>query len=397
MRLRLTRPVAVVGVTLLLAGTAVAAQQLASRIRPPASAIVTIAASAPLFNENALLGGERIERCTILENLGPQPADVTLFGTASVTDLSPWLNVELIRGTLPGTGSTGDCTGFTPDAANYGNGPGGVVFRGTLATLPDGTAGIADPTRWAVGEKHAYMVRIDYTGQNPQQGLRTVQNFHWGVTPFDNRPDEAFTDDAPPRLPSENVNPPAIRQCTSVSFRRPLIGARAISKPKQIKARRKEIPALAQLGVGADEVLSAGEDASTIPADELARRARLLKVTASRAARRMPVMVVRLTPGKNNTLAVRVGLRKNGKMQAPRRWRWVRVRINKSATKSTLRWPFTATTKMSLLRTGYNQIDLTLDRGRRGNRIKGLPRLVRRSFAFKVSDGTTSGQDCVLG
>lgn len=396
-RRRWTRAGAALGITLLLGGTAVAAQQLAGRIRPPAAAIVTIDASAPLFNEQALLGGERIERCTILENLGPQPADVTLFGTAAVSDLSPWLNVELIRGTLPGSGTTGDCTGFTPDPDDWGNGAGGVVFRGTLATLPDGTAGIADPTRWAVGERHAYMIRIDYTGQDPQQGLRTVQNFHWGVTPFDDRPAEAFTDDAPPRIPGENLTPPAVRACTNVSFRRPFIGARAISKPKEIKGRRKIEPQLASLGVAADEVVASGEDAGTLADAEVLRRARLLKATGSRASRRTPVMVVRLTPGKNNTLAVRVGLRKNGKTQAPRRWRWVRVRINAAATKSTLRWPFTATTKLTLLRTGYNQIDLTLDRGRRKERVKGLPRYVRRSFAFKVTDGTTSGQDCVLG
>jgi hypothetical protein len=109
--------------------------------------------------------------------------------------------------------------------------------------------------------------------------------------------------------------------------------------------------------------------------------------------------VVRLAPSKNETLAVRVGLRKNGNMTSPRRWRWVRIRLNATATKSTLKWPFTATANMAQLKLGYNQIDLTLNRGKVDRRVKGLPRLMRRSFAFVVglpTEGST-GSDCTLG
>ncbi len=107
-------------------------------------------------------------------------------------------------------------------------------------------------------------------------------------------------------------------------------------------------------------------------------------------------MVVRITRDKGNTLSLRVALRKNGKTLSPRRWQWVRMRLNSTATKSTVRWPFVSTAKMSQLRTGYNQIDLTLNRGRKAQRIKGLPRLVRRSFAFVVKQGAGS-TDCTLG
>lgn len=412
---RVPRLVVAAGAAFALAGSAYAAQQIAGRERPPAAAVVTLSSTAPLFAADGLVGGEQMERCTVLRNEGPQPADVTLFGTAAVNDLSPWLDLELVRGSLPTGTPAGDCTGFAADAADYGAGTPGVVFRGTLASLPDGTSGIADPSRWAVGEEHAYLLRVTYTGQNPQQGLRTVQDFNWGVTPFDDRPPESFTDpSAIPTVPpattptgggggagGDGATP--VRQCQVVSFGagRPYIGARATIKARQVKRtsrkRKKAVKArLATLGVQPSEVIAGGESLSMLSGAELRHRAQVLTATRRTAARRQPVMVVRITKGKNDTLSLRVALRKNGRTLSPRRWQWVRMRLNATATKSTVRWPFVSTAKMSQLRTGYNQVDLTLNRGRRAERIKGLPRLVRRSFAFVVrsSSGTS---DCVLG
>lgn len=406
--MRLPRVLATTGAALALAGSAFAAQQLVGRERPPASAVVTISSSAPLFAASGLVGGEQLERCTVLRNEGPQPADVTLFGTAAITDLSPWLNVELVRGTLPAGGAAGDCTGFAPDPDDYGAGTAGVVFRGTLASLPDGTTGIADPSRWAVGEEHAYLIRVTYTGANPQQGLQTVQDFNWGVTPFDDRPPEEFTD--PGQTPGSSGTPTptplnggsggGARECSIVTMApgRPYIGARAIIKAKAVSPKKRKARAAqaAALGVRPSEVVAGPEQLGSLSAGEVAHRAQLLTATRRLGARRQPVMVVRITKSKGNTLSLRVALRKNGKTLSPRRWRWVRMRLNATATKSTVRWPFVSTAKMSQLRTGYNQIDLTLNRGRKGDRIKGLPRLVRRSFAFVVKQGT-GGTDCTLG
>jgi hypothetical protein len=411
--MRLPRVLATTGAALALAGSAFAAQQLVGRERPPANAVVTISSSSPLFAADGLVGGEQLERCTVLRNEGPQPADVTLFGTAAITDLSPWLDVELVRGTLPTGGAAGDCTGFAPDAADYGSGTPGVVFRGTLASLPDGTTGIADPSRWAVGEEHAYLIRVTYTGANPQQGLQTVQDFNWGVTPFDDRPPEEFAD--PGQAPGSSQTPtptplnggsggpgagPGARQCTVVTLApgRPYIGARAIIKAKAVSSKKKKARAkqAAALGVRPSEVVAGSEELGALSADEVAHRAQLLTATRRLGARRQPVMVVRISKSKGDTLSLRVALRKNGKTLSPRRWQWVRMRLNATATKSTVRWPFVSTAKMSQLRTGYNQIDLTLNRGRKGDRIKGLPRLVRRSFAFVVKQGR-GGTDCTLG
>lgn len=412
---RLPRIAAISGAAFALAGSAFAAQQLVGRDRPPAAAVVTISSTAPLFSADGLVGGEQLERCTVLRNEGPQPADVTLFGTAAVSDLSPWLDLDLVRGTLPDGTPAGDCTGFVPDTADYGAGSPGVVFHGTLASLPDGESGIADPSRWAVGESHAYLLRVTYTGQNPQQGLETVQDFNWGVTPFDDRPPESFTDPSTTPIGGlsntttggsdsglSGVEPQ--RQCTIVSFGpgRPYIGARAVIKakkttPKKAKAKttaRKA--ALARLGIAPSEVVSAGEDLDALSVAEIKHRAEVLAATRRTSARRIPVMVVRIAPGKNQTLNLRVALRKNGRMTSPRRWQYVRMRLNAQATKSTVRWPFVSVAKMVQLRTGYNQIDLTLNRGRKAERIKGLPRLVHRSFAFVVK-ASSGGSDCVLG
>lgn len=407
--MRLPRVLATTGAALALAGSAFAAQQLVGRERPPANAVVTISSSSPLFAADGLVGGEQLERCTVLRNEGPQPADVTLFGTAAVTDLSPWLDVELVRGSLPTGAAPGDCTGFAPDGADYGSGTPGVVFRGTLASLPDGTTGIADPSRWAVGEEHAYLIRVTYTGANPQQGLQTVQDFNWGVTPFDDRPPEEFTDPGTPPTSSGTPTPTPLnggsagggaRQCSVVTLApgRPYIGARAIIKAKAVSSKKKRARAaqVAALGLRPSEVVAGTEELGALSAAEVAHRAQLLAATRRLGARRQPVMVVRITKSKGNTLSLRVALRKNGKTLSPRRWRWVRMRLNATATKSTVRWPFVSTAKMTQLRTGYNQIDLTLNRGRKGDRIKGLPRLVRRSFAFVVRQGTGS-TDCTLG
>ncbi|MBJ7470963.1 MAG: hypothetical protein JHD16_06650, partial [Solirubrobacteraceae bacterium] len=324
---------------------------------------------------------------------------------------------ELVRGALPDGTPAGDCTGFVADVDDYGQGPGGIVFRGTLDTLPGADAGIADPTRWAVGERHAYLLRVRYTGTNPQQGLRTVQDFSWGVTPFDDRPPEPLVD--PGQTPPGTTTPGSDgsagdpgaspsgssalgRSCTVITFpARSFIGARAIGKPKQIKKKKKAGRSqLTELGSSADGVISAGEDPDAIGEDELDRRAELLAATRRTAARRTPVLVVRLTPTKGNQIAVKVGLRKNGKMLSPKRWKWVRVRINRSPAKSRLTWPFTATAQTKQLKVGYNQLDLTLHRGKSGQRVKGLSALMRRSFAFVVGQPgkTTPGStDCTLG
>jgi hypothetical protein len=410
--MRVPRILTTFGVVFALGGSAYAAQQLVGRARPPADAIVTISSTAPLFQADGLVGGEQLERCTVLRNEGPQPADVTLFGTAAVADLSPWLDLDLVRGTLPAGTPAGNCTGFVADTADYGAGTAGVVFRGTLASLPDGTSGIADPARWAVGEEHAYLLRVTYTGTNPQQGLETIQDFNWGVTPFDDRPPESFADpSSTPAVPSptggagDPEGPDAsARQCTVVSFGagRPYIGARATIKAKQVRSKTSKRKAsarraqLAALGVASSDVLGGDESLTALAPAELARRAHLLAATRKVSARRAPVMVVRITGAKAGRLELRVALRKNGKTLSPRRWRWVRMRLNATATKSTVRWPFVSVAKMNQLRTGYNQVDLTLNRGTKGTRIKGLPRLVRRSFAFVVK-GTSGTSDCVLG
>lgn len=418
MKAGLSKALAAGGTLLALGGTAYAADQIAGRERAPASAAVTINSTAPLFQEAGLVNGQTFERCTVLTNEGPQPADVTLFGTASEAALSPWLELELVRGALPDGTPAGDCTGFVADGDDYGEGVPGVVFRGTLDTLPDADAGIADPTRWAVGERHAYLLRVHYTGDDPQQGLQTVQSFSWGSTPFDDRPPDPFVD--PGQSAPGTATPAGTgsgdgtagtagaasalgRACTVITFpSRSYIGARAISRPKAVskKKTKKASKALAALGSSADEVVSAGEDVGSLGSGEVARRATLLKKTRATAARQSPVLVVRLSPSKGDKVSIRVGLRKNGELRSPKRWRWVRVRMNRSATKSTLRWPFTATANMNQLKIGYNQLDLTLNRGRSKDRPKGLPGLWRRSFAFIVGQPgkpKPGGADCTLG
>lgn len=390
---RVTRLLATAGVLAALAGSALAAGGLLGRASTPAQATVTIASTAPLFQESGLVPGQSFERCTVLTNEGPQPADVTLFGSAAQSGLSPWLELELVRGSLPAGTPAGDCTGFAPDPVDYGAGSNGVVFQGTLDELPDAAAGIADPTRWAVGERHAYLLRVDYSGDNAAQGRTTVQSFAWGVTPFDDRPAEPGDPGDPatpgepgqPPAPGAPAEPPSTPQqggllpgaCTVVSFpNRAYIGARAITKPRVLSRKSKKRKAR-----------------------RAAHRTTVLAATAGAAARRTPTLVVRLAPDGKRKLTARIGLRNGTRLSSPRRWKWVRVRINGSPARTTVRWPFRSTMNMTQLRQGYNQIDITLHRGAKHRRVKGLPALMRRSFGFVVKSGggATTTSACTLG
>lgn len=381
---RAQRVVATAGVLAALGGSALAAGGMLGRSADPATAAVTISATAPLFTETGLVPGQSFTRCAVLTNEGPQPADVTLFGTAEQAGLSPWLDLQLVRGTLPAGTAAGDCSGFAPDPVDYGAGVNGVVFEGTLDELPDASAGIADPTRWAVGERHAYQLRVDYDGDNSAQGNTTIQSFAWGVTPFDDRPP------ADPELPGDpgvtgvagsTVSAPQgggvlPATCTIVSFpNRAYIGARAITKPKPLSRRTK-----------------------VRKARRAAHRTAVLAATGASARRRTPTLVVRLSAKGKSALSARIGLRNGTKLSSPRRWKWVRVRINGSPARTTVRWPFRSTLTMAQLRRGYNQIDITLHRGSKGKRVKGLPALMRRSFGFVVgSAGSSASSDCTLG
>lgn len=423
---RLPRVAAVSGAALALAGSAFAAGQIATRAaQDPAAAAVTISSTAPLFNETGLVNGESFERCTVLTNQGPRPADVSLFGSSTQSALSPWLDLELVRGTLPSTTTPGDCAGFVPDTLDYGAGTPGVVYRGTLTDLPGETAGIADPTRWSVGEQHAYLLRVAYTGDNPQQGLTTVQRFAWGVTPFDDRPqvvpldgdsttpvqpDPAATTAVGSSTATGTGTAFAARQCTILTFPAgAYVGTHAITKttlvaasktgtPTKKKKKKQTTNATAASASGAAAVLEA-DGFGAAHTQEAARRQALLAATRKTARRTAPSLVVRLLPGKDKRLTIRVGLRKRGKITSPRRWRWVRVRLNATPTKSTLKWPFAASAQMNHLRLGYNQVDITLNRGRYGKRVNGLPKLLRRSFGFVVYEPTRKpgGSDCTLG
>jgi hypothetical protein len=245
---------------------------------------------------------------------------------------------------------------------------------------------------------------VHYTGQNAQMGKTTVQDFNWGATPFEDRGPEPIEpgpgEGSTPTTPGRNVG---VRQCTLVVFpNRSYIGARAITKPKVIKSKKKSTATAKKtsLTASAEGVIAAGEDASSLGAAEVARRQALLRTTKATARSSKTILAVRLTAGKGDKIALRVKLRKHGKLTAPRRWRWVRVRLNAAPTKSRISWPFTATAKMSQLRTGYNQIDITLNRGKAGQRVKGTTALLRRSFAFKVAAPSATapgGADCTIG
>ena len=399
-----SRALATVGALAALGGSAFAANQLASTRdapRPPAASTILSDAGGPLFNLQGMTPGQQAQRCITLTNTGPQPADVALYGVAGDAALAPYLHLNLVRGTEPDGSTPGDCSAFSADTNDYGAGGPGVVYDGTLAALPGDNAAIADPTRWSVGEHHSYELTVRMDGDDPQQGLSANESFQWGITPFDDRPPLPIPTPAPgtPGGTTPGTTPGA-HQCTVVTFpSRDFIGARSITPSgKVLVSKTKQKKKLKGKAKGSSK--KSVRIVAPAPLTLTPRQVALLGATKAKKHAATPILVARLSPGQGSKLAVKVALRrgKKGAIYVPHRWQWVKVRINSTPVTSLRSWPYTGSVSMTHLKTGFNQIDIELNRGRLTQRIKGYPRLLHRSLGFIVKQSAGAGtSDCVVG
>jgi hypothetical protein len=122
--------------------------------------------------------------CISVSYTGSVPSTVRLYGATSGTGLDAHLNVSVTRGTLP-TGAFDDCTGFSPDAADYIGAGSGVIYSGTLQAFADNSAtGLLDPASgapetWTNGETHGYMIVVTVGDSDAAQGKTSSQTFIW--------------------------------------------------------------------------------------------------------------------------------------------------------------------------------------------------------------------------
>lgn len=139
--------------------------------------------SAMLSLSNAVPGASDTSCINVTYN-GSLPASVRMYGSTGGTGLAQYLDLQVVRGTLAAP-SFDSCATFVPDAADYGYGPGGVVYSGTLQGYADDYgAGIVDPQSgspetWTNGESHAYRFVVTVQNDNAAQGKNASQTFTW--------------------------------------------------------------------------------------------------------------------------------------------------------------------------------------------------------------------------
>jgi predicted ribosomally synthesized peptide with SipW-like signal peptide len=139
--------------------------------------------SAMLSLNNAAPGASDTACINVTYN-GSLPASVRMYGTTAGTGLDQYLDLVVTRGTIAAP-AFDSCAGFAPDVANYGFGPGGIVYSGTLQGYADNYgAGQVDPQSgspesWTNGESHAYRFVVTVQDNNGAQGKNASQTFTW--------------------------------------------------------------------------------------------------------------------------------------------------------------------------------------------------------------------------
>ncbi|MBO9532580.1 MAG: hypothetical protein J7513_06385 [Solirubrobacteraceae bacterium] len=174
--------IAAVGAAVFSAYTSVAANQ-GNTFKAGSIALTDNDAGNALFTVQGFTPGDAFVRCIEVDyaSTGGVQSSLKLYGQTGGTGLANYLDLRIRRGTMPSTGTTGDCTGFTPDATDYdGNGQ-GVFYDGSLDAFGDdyGT-GTDDPiAAWNDGDKAVYEITLTVQNDNAAQGLDATQNFQF--------------------------------------------------------------------------------------------------------------------------------------------------------------------------------------------------------------------------
>ena len=179
---RVARSLLIAGVAAGLAGQATFAsfsgstQSQANVVTAGTVNLVDTDGGGALVSLSEASSGESSTGCIRITSDGSLDSTVRLYGSSSAA-LAPHLIVTIERGTMPtGTGFP-NCTGFTPDATDYGGNGAGVIFKDRLSALPSTwAAGISDPTSgapetWTTNEDHVYRVKVQLDPDGSGQGV----------------------------------------------------------------------------------------------------------------------------------------------------------------------------------------------------------------------------------
>lgn len=172
--------VAAVGAAVFSAYTSVSSNQ-GNSFKAGSIALTDNDAGSALFTVAGFTPGDSFVKCIEVDytSTGSVQSSVRLYGTTGGTGLDHYLDLKIRRGTAPATPSSGDCTGFTPDATDYDGNGAGVIYDGTLEDFGDDyNAGTQDPAAaWINGDKVVYEVTLTVQNDNAAQGLDATQDF----------------------------------------------------------------------------------------------------------------------------------------------------------------------------------------------------------------------------
>jgi hypothetical protein len=139
--------------------------------------------TAPVVSLSAATPGAVSTGCIQITNSGTLSAQMRLYGTSSGTGLNAYLKLVITRGTVSGTPPAGSCTGFTADATNYIAQGAGIIYSGTLASLPSSaSSALLDPTATSPAtcspqSTHAYQMQVTLLSNASAQGLTGKETF----------------------------------------------------------------------------------------------------------------------------------------------------------------------------------------------------------------------------
>ena len=134
-------------------------------------------AGQTMFTVTGLRPGIAPSRCIRVVYAGTLGSTITMSGaTTGGTGLENYLMLSVTRGSGV-TGAFPDCTGFTPDPADYNLLGPGVLYSGLIAGY---STALTDPkVNWSTGEAHWYQLTVDVLEPPAALGKTTTQTFTW--------------------------------------------------------------------------------------------------------------------------------------------------------------------------------------------------------------------------
>ncbi|MGZ5299627.1 MAG: hypothetical protein ACXWDU_08115 [Actinomycetota bacterium] len=138
-------------------------------------------ANAALYTITGAKPNDVVTRCIRVTYTGTLPALVRLYTTTPINAFGQYVTLTIDKGTMPGTTTFPNCTGFTPDAAPN-------VFTGTLSSFGAGRTSFASgvaanpgvAAQWVTNDTVVYRFTLTMQDNNLAVGGSSgTHSFTW--------------------------------------------------------------------------------------------------------------------------------------------------------------------------------------------------------------------------